>query len=132
MPDAPPSKIVALPATGMTVARLRRLLTDAAQRAIDALDDLDAPFADREDDADEDGGDDEPSLGATVAIDHRLAWGASSASVIDGESSATEDDLHVDESTDDRRRDRLACQEARARLLAILDHHARITTWSVK
>jgi hypothetical protein len=76
----------------------------------------------------EDGGDDEPSLGATVDIDCRPAWGPSSASVIDGESSATEDDLHVDQSTDDRRRDRLACQEARARLRAMLDQHARIAT----
>jgi len=99
-------------------ARLRRRLADLAQFAIDALDALDLASMDREDDDPaEDGGDIEPSLGATFALDQRLAWAATSF-IFDGEASGTVEDLETYKSDATRRADRLAARDARLRLLA--------------
>ena len=71
---------------------------------------------DREDDDPaEDGGDAEPSLGATLALDQRRAW-AASRFVLDGEASGTVEDLESYKSDAGRRADRLAARAARLRL----------------
>jgi|SRR6185437_4803725 len=95
--------------------RLRARLAAAAQRIIDALDALDAGDEDKEDDDPaEDDHDaeeecDEPSLGATHALDQRTAW---RAGPVDGEAAGTEDDLMVCKSQEARETDRQAAHEA--------------------
>ena len=99
-------------------ARLRRRLADLAQFAIDALDALDEASMDREDDdPDEEGGDAEPSLGATLALDQRRAWTAP-PSVFDGEATGTAEDLQTHKSDAARRADRLAARDVRLHLIA--------------
>ena len=100
-------------------AWLRRRLADLAEFAIDALDALDLASLDREDDdPTEDGGDAEPWLGATIALDQRRAWDATPF-VFDGEASGTVEDLESHKSDADRRADRLAARDARLRLLGL-------------
>ena len=75
-------------------ADLRRRLEAAIDRLIAAVDALDEPGMDLEDGHDAEEEFDEPSLGATEALDQRAAWREGGA-VLDGEATGTEDDLAV-------------------------------------
>ena len=110
---------------------LRRRVEAAIENIIGLLDELDGDAdledsPDTEDDPAELGiADDEglreqcvgePSLGATIDIDQRVAWGADRLScTLDGEATGTEEDLRRIKPEEDRQADRRAAAAMRDR-----------------
>lgn len=103
-------------------ADLRRRLEAAIDRLIAAVDASDAADEDMEDGHDAEEEFDEPSLGATEALDQRSAW-RNGGAVIDGEATGTIDDVATVDTTEGWRADRQAATEARDELRAILRRH---------
>ena len=116
---------------------LRRRLEASLENLVSLLDEMDGDpdledGHDREHDeaelsgiADDDGRIEqlvgEPSLGATLDVDQRIAWGADRLSyVTDGEASVSHDDIASFKSTEAWRADRAAAHRANSELASIV------------
>ena len=114
---------------------LRRRLESTLENLIGLLDELDGDpdledDDDREDDPAESGiGDDdgrveqlvgEPSLGATLEIDQRIAWSAGAGFYCDGEATGTVEDIEVHKSREAWEADRQASADVRNQVREIV------------